>query len=346
MHPKPAGCVGCPAYDCGQSYVPGTGPKEAKLVMLGQGPGETEAHSGRPFIGPSGERLSQWLAKAGIQRSEVYIDNVVRCWLPKNRPPTPAEAQFCWDAHVKEAVVSRSPLVVTPIGIPAMRQVLGKSASELDAGSVTMATIPGTVHQAYSVPILHPAYIQRGQWAQEPAQIIHLSTARGILEKGTFPVVDIHTPPKGTILRPTQAQVREFVTDPDCKFGVAVDIETAGDYLVCLGLCRIRDLQTIVIPFRTFGAAQYWSYPDLVKVTSDLYDFFADPSIGKVFQNGQGFDIPYLHKMGFVVEGYSFDTMLAQHVLYPEMPKDLEFLATLYLNYPRWKHLRDLPDGK
>lgn len=335
MLPKPPTCAGCPAAEVGLGYVPGAGPPRATVALVGQGPGIHEAHAGQPFVGDSGTRLDTWLARAGHSRSQLWIDNVVRCQLPKNRPPKPTEAAHCWAAHGGPALDGRFPTVVVPVGVPAIRTVLSDpEANETYAGTVTKQG------SRYVVPILHPAYILRGQWGLEPAQIKYLATVREIATTGYTPTVDPATPPVGTTIGPTLSQVLEYLAHPNNSGGVAVDIEAAGPHLMCIGLCRVRDLEGIVVPFRTEGTTQYWSLAELRTLVEHLVRWFADPSVPKVFHNGQGFDVPYLENLGFKVAGYSFDTMLAQHVLYPEMPKRLEFIATLYLGYPRWKHLK------
>ncbi|KKL45097.1 hypothetical protein LCGC14_2359120, partial [marine sediment metagenome] len=64
------------------NYVPATGPRDAKIVILGEAPGAVEVQRGEPFVGPSGKLLSQILAQAGIRKDQCYITNVV-----KEQPP-------------------------------------------------------------------------------------------------------------------------------------------------------------------------------------------------------------------------------------------------------------------
>lgn len=137
MLPKPSTCEGCPAQHVGKGYVPGEGPRDARLALVGQGPGELEAYEGRPFVGPSGRKLGVWLSKARIEREEAWVDNVVRCWLPKNRAPKAGEVEFCTTAHLRGALARLDQLlVVVPIGIPSARFFLGDRASEGIAGAV------------------------------------------------------------------------------------------------------------------------------------------------------------------------------------------------------------------
>lgn len=114
------------------------GPPDAAIALLGQGPGEVEAHTGRPFHGPSGQRLDSWLRRAGIDRSRCHVSNVVWCWLPSNRTPTAEEIAFCQRAHWGPALAALSELrVVVPIGVPAQRPFYGGRAGERNVGSIS-----------------------------------------------------------------------------------------------------------------------------------------------------------------------------------------------------------------
>lgn len=138
MRPKPPEkCGGCPAYNLGQGFVPAEGPREATIALLGQGPGESEADQGRPFVGPSGFTLDRWLVRAGLQRHELHVSNVVWCWLPGNRPPTRGEVDHCRRNHWGPALTQLDQLkVIVPIGIPAGKAIVGPKYSANWSGVV------------------------------------------------------------------------------------------------------------------------------------------------------------------------------------------------------------------
>lgn len=206
-------------------------------------------------------------------------------------------------------------------------------------------------------PIHHPAYILRGKWGHRPAQPIYLERVKRTVEslkQGDTPeVVDVTKPAPGVLLGPTIDDVHRFIAGcgPD---GVTVDIETAGnEVLVCIGFCRMGDGEGIVIPFRRRGGAMYW--PDFTHhraATSAVYHLLADPTVPKVFHNGQAFDVPWLERQGFTVAGFGdltegVDTLVSQHSMYSEMPKGLQFCAILYEGLPAWKDtLDDEVEGK
>ena len=136
MNPRPDSCRSCPAFDTGRGFVPGQGPPGATIALLGQGPGEVEAALDQPFVGPSGIMLDRWLAAASLPRASVWVDNIVRCHLPENRPPKAAEVEHCRRVHWLPALQNHPALkVVVPVGIHAARALLGRKVTESVVGS-------------------------------------------------------------------------------------------------------------------------------------------------------------------------------------------------------------------
>jgi len=103
----------------------GRGPSSSRLALIGQGPGKTEAAMDEPFIGYSGMRLDKWLARARINRANVWVDNIVRCQMPNDRPPNRKELTHCLETHVLPGLRTLGSLrVVVPIGSPAAKALL------------------------------------------------------------------------------------------------------------------------------------------------------------------------------------------------------------------------------
>ncbi len=84
----------CDFKDAGR-FVPGEGPKNARIMVIGQNPGETEDKEGRPFVGASGRFLNAILKRNNIAREDIYVTNVVKCKTPENRKPTREEIAAC-----------------------------------------------------------------------------------------------------------------------------------------------------------------------------------------------------------------------------------------------------------
>ncbi|MCH8815568.1 MAG: uracil-DNA glycosylase, partial [Chloroflexi bacterium] len=79
LYTRIATCPDCDLCNTRTHAVPGEGPTDAEVMLVGEGPGFYEDQQGRPFVGPSGRLLDQLLGLAGMQRDQVYITNVVKC---------------------------------------------------------------------------------------------------------------------------------------------------------------------------------------------------------------------------------------------------------------------------
>jgi uracil-DNA glycosylase len=103
--------------------VPGEGPSDASVVIIGEGPGRNEDLQGRPFVGAAGKQLDGLLKDAGLVRDDVYITNVVKCRPPENRRPTEAEADAC-HPYLERQIELLRPRVVVLLGDSALKRFL------------------------------------------------------------------------------------------------------------------------------------------------------------------------------------------------------------------------------
>ena len=108
-------CRKCRRCETRNNVVPGEGNPHAKLMFIGEGPGQDEDRQGRPFVGRSGELLTRMIHAIGLERSEVYICNIVKCRPPQNRNPEPDEAAACLD-YLRAQVALVRPRVVVLLG--------------------------------------------------------------------------------------------------------------------------------------------------------------------------------------------------------------------------------------
>lgn len=88
-------CQRCPLARSRTNAVPGVGPLDATLIIIGEAPGRQEDIEGQPFVGAAGRLLTTLLEGADIKRSSVFITNVIKCRPPENRPPDPTERDAC-----------------------------------------------------------------------------------------------------------------------------------------------------------------------------------------------------------------------------------------------------------
>ncbi len=130
--------------------VPGEGPLDAEVMFIGEAPGANEDKEGRPFVGASGQFLSELLAAGGLRRETVYICNVLKCRPPANRDPLPAEIDACRD-YLDEQIDLIDPLVIVTLGRYSMAKFFPNQV---------ISRIHGRAREAagrFYVPMYHPA---------------------------------------------------------------------------------------------------------------------------------------------------------------------------------------------
>ena len=108
-------CDRCPLSPTRTQAVPGEGNPDTEVVLVGEGPGQREDQSGRPFVGAAGTLLSELLGMIGWRRDDVFITNVVKCRPPGNRDPEPSEIEAC-APFLKRQLEVLDPAVVVTLG--------------------------------------------------------------------------------------------------------------------------------------------------------------------------------------------------------------------------------------
>jgi len=192
--------------------------------------------------------------------------------------------------------------------------------------------------KVYCVATLHPAYIARGAWAEEPAQEEFVRRAR-LLARGELPLPDnVDELPPGAILEPSMADLHRWRSGVTAE-GVTFDVECGGDVLICIGFTRMVDLAYVCVRFRRRGAHPAGPDHILEARAAWIYEVLAHPDIPVIPHNGVAFDAPMLERVGFVVRGLLDDTMLMAHVAYPELPRGLQSRAILHSRASAWKRL-------
>ena len=128
-----AQCHRCSLGETRHSLVFGDGAENARIMLIGEGPGEQEDRQGVPFVGPAGKLLDDMLEMIYLDRTKVYIANIVKCRPPHNRDPLPEEQEACigW---LRRQVALVHPKIIVCLGrIAAMRQLDEESGdSSLD----------------------------------------------------------------------------------------------------------------------------------------------------------------------------------------------------------------------
>ena len=158
-----AECTKCPLCNGRTNTVPGEGAPAARLMLIGEGPGETEDLTGRPFVGRAGDLLDKILASIETPRPTVFIANVVKCRPPRNRVPLPDERAACLPYLHRQIALVR-PKVLLALGSTAAEAMLGvkKPLGELRL----------KVHEWNGIPLIvtyHPAALLRNPNWKRPA---------------------------------------------------------------------------------------------------------------------------------------------------------------------------------
>jgi DNA polymerase len=117
-------CKLCKLCNGRNNAVPGRGNLDSKIIFIGEAPGRNEDNEGIPFVGFAGKILEQALSKAGIQKNDVYITNIVKCRPPNNRIPENDEVSTCTQQYLKKEIQIISPDIVCLLGATALQSLL------------------------------------------------------------------------------------------------------------------------------------------------------------------------------------------------------------------------------
>ncbi|MES2876760.1 MAG: uracil-DNA glycosylase [Patescibacteria group bacterium] len=142
-----------------KNLVMGDGRPDADIVFIGEAPGKSEDEQGLPFVGASGRFLNEMLAAAGMERSDVYITNIVKYRPPNNRDPSKAEKQAFWPYLARQLEIIEPQVIVT-LGRHSMEFFLpGVTIGDVHGQAVrTKVALPdGREHEWLIVPLYHPA---------------------------------------------------------------------------------------------------------------------------------------------------------------------------------------------
>ncbi len=335
-------------------FVPGVGPPNAKIVIVGEAPGEEETRLGQPFIGPSGKVLNQMLARVGIDRNACYVTNVVKTRPPGNdfgvfyEDPAPKQ-RFIRSAYLQgsikelhEEIARISPNVIIAAGGESLRALTNLRGIDKWRGSILRSAV------GKCVPCYHPTRILR-VWEERP--ICEADLRRANVESRSH---HIDLPAEDFELFPEFGSAMDFLRRRPRR--IAIDIETVGSGLAktrCIGIAdsathamciplmatprvfRPGDQTFIEMePAHSLELNSYWTLEQEHAILLEMSRLFRDQSVEKVLQN-YPFDSTILaQEFGLDIHNLHMDTLLAQHTCFPELPKGLDFLASIYTRRP------------
>lgn len=324
------------------------GAVNARVAIVAEAPGEREVTMGMPLVGGSGQVLWTALRRYNVKRTDVYITNVIKRQLLSandSKIVIGADELQHWQELLRWELTQLPNLdTVLILGGPAMHALTGESGITQWRGSVVpfelrhVETFPNQPPQVRKraltgVITYNPAFVLR-EPKTEPVFKMDLHKLDRVL-KGQFKphAITYHINPS-----PTDAVLwmHEMRTG---GLPVAFDIETMSGETACVGLANNAH-EGMCINFRDQDRNR-WTMEKELDVRYWLQQLFMHPDVQFVAQNGM-FDCTWLwYKDRIRVKPLWFDTMLAHHTLYSQLPHGLGFLCAQYTNHPFYKD-----DGK
>ena len=338
-----------------------TGPCPAKIMIVGEAPGEREVAEGQPFVGFSGQEMSKMLQEAGIMRSECFITNVVRIRPPGNdinafiaqrKSDISAQHIMVRDKFVlpavrdgfellKREIEMCQPNVIIAFGNVALWALTGQWGITSWRGSVMECDLELALdYKPKVVPAYHPASILR-QWSWRQIAIHDLRRAAS---QSKFR--EVIRPDYKFVIRPDYStvltilhQLYQQVCERPGK--IAVDIETRAGHTACVGLAWSAT-EALCIPLMCVERKDgYWPLEQEAAISFALYQLLTHPNCEVIGQNFS-YDAQYFWRHMHFLPRLKRDTMLTQHTLFSNLQKGLDFLSSMYCEH----HLYWKDEGK
>lgn len=339
-----------------------SGPTGARIMIVGECPGEQEVLKGEPFVGASGVELTKMLHEAGIMRSECFITNVAR-----SRPF--ANDVMQWVAQSKKEIAEKSAdptwswvgdrFVAAPVsqGIALLRKEIDLVQPNVIIAFGNLALWALTGHWGVTdwrgsvlpcgltqgpkvVPSYHPAAVLRNwSWRAACVQDLRRAAKESKLRELVKPEYRfIIRPDYATVMRVINEQLARLALGP---IHLSVDIETRAGHIACIGFAWSKT-EAICIPLMDIRRREgYWSEEEEVGVLMALQTLLTHPNLEGSGQNFL-YDGQYFWRHIRFKPRIWMDTMIAWHVCYAGQPKALDYQASLICeSYRFWKN-----DGK
>lgn len=303
------------------------GPLDCKIVFVGEAPGAEESRMGRPFVGPAGQLLDKLLSTTAIIRHDCRIENLFQ-FRPANNDitpylnlskKTPIETQVYKDArdNLLKRLAQTSANVIVPLGNAPLYALMGLKEISKRRGSIYFH--PDLKKKV--IPTIHPSAALR-QYLYKYFIVNDLQRIRKESETPEINLIkrNIATNPSadGAINAINNARNYPMIaTDIEVRYGEVshISIAVAPDKVIC-------------IPFMNGSIHNYHEHEE-VGIWLALKKLMEDPNVVKVGQNII-FDAYFLYeRLGIIINPLD-DTMIAQAIAFPEFPKGLDFITSIY----------------
>lgn len=317
------------------TYVPGIGPIEPRIAIIGEAPSREEVKALTPFVGPSGKFLDMMLRDAGIARNECWVSNVCKYPVPPSdhdeKIPFWVRAKFAGIAYedcvneIRNELAQIKPNIIVALGGTAFTALTGKKPISSWRGSIVSSfgihkTI-GTYHPAH---ILHSEGDVTGYWCK---QILAFDLKRAKLQSLT---PEMQLPKRLLQVCKSSYELQEFLAHYKGFTNPAIDIEASGTCLPsCIGIAFTKS-HGIAIPLFDESI----SHAEQTTLWRLIHETLSNQAI--VGQNF-GYDRDKIRRIGFTIKALHSDTMLKAFCINPELPKNLAFNTSIYTEEPYYK---------
>ena len=335
--------------DKAPNYVPGIGPSDSKIAIIGEAPGAEEDSQGTPFVGEAGRMLNRILKEAGLDRHSCYLTNVVKYRPPNNDFKRVNETPKTLDASIKilrEELLALNPNVLVPLGNNALEAITGRKGISKFRGSV----LPANFGNFKTIPTIHPAALlyqsqrdKKEKSNKEGAEIslqVIIADFMKVEKESHFR--EIRTIPRKLEIIKDAFSLYQVLESYSSVKEVSIDIETYKGIPVCIALA-FNPYHSVSIPLLSIpgvGGGITLTQTELVQIYQLLSRFLNREDIKFIGQNFK-FDHEKLISISKLVDPVSgklaADTSLMMGVAYSEFKKNLAFMASLFTNEPYWK---------
>lgn len=344
-------------FDKVQPDIPQRGKHKALIAFVGDAPGSAEILRGRPFAGPSGRILNAMLRTAGIDRADHLVTNVFDTQLPSDKvdawcsPAGDAQAggykglppigsagylrpeHFHHLERLQRELQDWQPDIIVALGGVALWALTGNSSIASMRGGLQPAVylVPG----AKVLPSFHPLMVMQ-QWKFFPVVVGDLMKAARQAALG--PVLTY--PKKEILIEPTLTDMGAYLPILARSDLLSVDIETGWGQITCIGFAPDAE-RSLVVPFLDIRqtSRNYWADEQSEAAAWRFVETVMGLPVPKLGQNFGAYDgFWFLKKRHIRTVNLLHDTRLIHHALYPELPKDLEFMGASYTEQGPWKY--------
>lgn len=313
-------------------------PKKAKIVFIGEAPSSMELVANRPFVGPAGKVLDRCLHAAGISRADCYITNIFSEPLRKSKDVLPKDMMDCSEDDYFRLIEVfeqlREDAIIVPLGNTALNLMCGQTEITKYRGTPTPCTFERFNHSV--IPTIHPAATLRGQFLWQYFIISDLKKVKRWSQgKGGLPVRDYR-------IGPSAEESIEWLKRMCEVDQYAWDIEIWNNQISCLSFAPSQwECMSIPLVDAHQPGKQYFKPSEEVEVWRWINKALYTENT-KIGQNLM-FDASWMfHFHNCLMRGEVKDTMIAHHIMYPDFPKGLDFLSSIYTDEPYYKEDRKL----